>query len=758
MREGVLRRILSHWRFATVFPQCTSFLMASAKGQCPPPNALRQHLELFYQRVNPARLPSLDAIVASFSGVDVAELITGMRQRYPQHQQPGGPIFELEEQLTLSAKRRGGGAASSPGLDDASADDNADERQLQAASRRPRSSPVTTVRPVVSAFFPQQVSRSSIIESSKTPLQAAVSRLQSLRHDIDRFDPHAVQKQIQDLEEARDTAEFEADKLRYSNLLSQMQSSYVSQVVEFKHAVHGVEALAAGLLRGVTEIPSSVASSQNASFTSSANNDSFSQMSGATPDVGADGATHARHRSQSAASNSRAIVDMDPSVPMSARVLLKSGRTANVGDDQAVRAVRDSYEGQHDDDGASSSLKKTSSSNRPLPPSVRPSRPLPETGPHQQHAPSRFSITSMDRHYLTAAKSEVPDLDALLSKRVVTGVSAAVQFASTSSLSRAVFDVVPLGEERNVISDVIMSQASPGDIIVLHPGVYYENIVVSDFLEIRPAIESQGGSGGLNHRGRHSGTDGLAAEDDATMAGGIHQEVIIYPADPNAPVLQVVQSGMLKLSSVIIKGRKPLPKASRAADRAMLDAANVMQANSAAQVPLICLSGNAKLELHNSALVDGRGGGLMALGHAQIRMHHCIVRSCGFAGVYCKDETFSIISRCSFVSCEVALRFRESTFALEESDIRGSTSDGVVCHGPAKGVIEKCALAGNKANAILLSTSSDVLITHCLIADSGKWGVYSPIGADYAVVATQFHANTMGDFSRPPPVHSRFHR
>jgi hypothetical protein len=276
-----------------------------------------------------------------------------------------------------------------------------------------------------------------------------------------------------------------------------------------------------------------------------------------------------------------------------------------------------------------------------------------------------------------------------------------------SQRQRMVFNVVPLGGEHNILSDVIVNQAAAGDIIMIHPGDFYENIIVADDIELRPAIDT----------------------DDA--------RVNIHPSNPDVPVLQVVGDGKCRVSGLFFR---PVPPAK----------------NQPAPVPcpLVSVSARASLEMRNVCFIKG-GGGALCIGSAQARFSHCTFRRCVFAAVYAKDAAFACMQNCSFIDCEVAVRARDATFSMELCEVRGSASDGVTVHGGAKGIVDRSKITGAAENGVLLSPSCEVLLSGTTVERSGKHGVYAPQGADFAMPGCAFHHNALGDTSRPPPTHSR---
>jgi hypothetical protein len=381
-----------------------------------------------------------------------------------------------------------------------------------------------------------------------------------------------------------------------------------------------------------------------------------------------------------------------------------------------------------------------------------------EGGAGPANLPSRFAVSEYDKHYQqtssrpkshsgleSASHRGMMGNDSLRPPMVSSsagspsrGVSADVSLGGVSSAAKVVFDVFPLGGEKNVVADVILNQASPGDVIVLHPGEYRENMVVQADVEIRCALDSSTVA--------------------ANSADASRDVVTITPADPNTPALQVVGDGVCRLSGVVFRrpqddraallAVKADPRHRRGTGTAFLSSATITPA-----VPLISVTGRGQISLRD-VCCSGGGGGLVCLGHSQARLHHCTFRRCTFGGVYVKDAAFATISGTSFLECDVALRVRDATFSLESCEIRDSHSDSLAFHGPVKGIVAKTRIDGSEDNGAMLSPSSEVVFSNCVIQRSRKHGVYAPLGADFALVGCSFADNGLGDASRQPPLES----
>jgi hypothetical protein len=341
-----------------------------------------------------------------------------------------------------------------------------------------------------------------------------------------------------------------------------------------------------------------------------------------------------------------------------------------------------------------------------------------------------------------------------LTTTAATDTSTYSGYNVTGRSERMVIDVVPMGEERNVISDIVRFKAKPGDVIVLHPGTYRENIVCTEGmnLEFRPATN----------------------RDDTS--------VIILPADPKVPLLQLEANATVKVSSLIFqepaRTAKEIEEWSRAQRKKQLKlqqshpnsnlsgkggfnlsgtgggggGAAPPLANSM-DVPLVSASQSARCDMRNCAFIGGTGG-VLAFGNAQVHLIQCTIRKSAFAGAYCKDSAFLSATNCHFISCEVAIRVRDSTFSMQHCDVRNSLTDGVALHGSCKGIIDRTTISASNDNGVILSPSCVVMFSNTLIERSAMWAIYAPTGADFALNGVQFADNGMGDTSLLPPTQS----
>jgi hypothetical protein len=237
-----------------------------------------------------------------------------------------------------------------------------------------------------------------------------------------------------------------------------------------------------------------------------------------------------------------------------------------------------------------------------------------------------------------------------------------------------------------------------GDIVVLHPGTYHENLRVcaGQRLDVRPAFE------------------GAA--------------VSILPLDDALPCCSVEDGAVLRVTGITVA-------ASRQAVRTT--------------VPLVCCA-SATVELDECQLIGG-GGAVLASGKSTVAVTRCTIRGSAFAGIYLKEGAFGTISDSEITAAEVALRVRDSSFSMIRCNVHLCSSDGVTCHGAVQGVLEGSTVSKCKDNGIMLSPRSAVMVTTCSISDCAQYGVYAPTGAEFALISSKLSGNTLGNYNRCPP-------
>jgi hypothetical protein len=267
-----------------------------------------------------------------------------------------------------------------------------------------------------------------------------------------------------------------------------------------------------------------------------------------------------------------------------------------------------------------------------------------------------------------------------------------------------VHNVMPLDGDvlsEGVIGALIKTRCKSGDVIVVHPGTYRENIVLDEIdIEIRAAYATD-------------------------------QGVTIYASDSSVPCLQVLGRARLTMSQV------------------RLGSTSDRQAQS---VPVLCTEGGCTVDL-TDCMVLGGGGGIIASGiGTTVRMSGCTVQQSSFAGVYLKGRSTLTLRKCTFVACEVGLRVRDATFDISETDFKGCTSDGVTLHGSSRGSFTKSGMTDNKENGLMLSPSSSVQLSTCVIRGNQQYGIYVPSGGEYTIAGCSISANLMGSYNRAPPV------
>lgn len=339
--------------------------------------------------------------------------------------------------------------------------------------------------------------------------------------------------------------------------------------------------------------------------------------------------------------------------------------------------------------------------------------------------------------------------------------STSTKRTTTAGSTRVIFDVTPIGGERHVVSDLIHSHAHAGDLIILHPGIYYENLVLRQDVEIRVASttsQQAGGGSGIGVADR-SATSAIINSPNSNLgsaaAGGgggaatgaldPDQQVIFLPSDTSMPTIQVVGE-----SRCVINGIQ-FAKGDRNGVPLLENAAQFVENGPAHQdgVPHVSLTGKSKVRFENCTLTSG-GGGIVCVGRSELTASYCLFRGNAFAAVYAKDASLveMVDVRCS--DCEIGVRIRDATLTMLRCEVVRSVADGIILHGGARSELERCVIADAGANGMLLSSASQLALTDCRIISCGKWGVDAPRGANFAVHRGMIVKNLLGPLSRQP--------
>ena len=314
--------------------------------------------------------------------------------------------------------------------------------------------------------------------------------------------------------------------------------------------------------------------------------------------------------------------------------------------------------------------------------------------------------------------------------------------------NRVVFDVNPVSGEKHVVHDLIHSHASSGDLIILHPGIYYENLVIRKDVEIRVASTVQTSASielsGAGDGSRKSGTSSSAHQSANLSSNDPDQQVIFMPADSSIPTVQVVGEAKCSIQGVHFckTDRHGYP---------LLDASEYSATGPAHQdgVPHISTTGKSQLKIDNCTFTSG-GGGVVCVGNSYLGTSLCLFRGIAFAAIYAKDQSQveMLDTRCS--NCEVGIRVRDARLSMLRCEVIASESDGVVLHGMATGDFERVVVSDSGANGVLLSSSSSCTLTDSRLISNEKWGLDAPRGAEFAVVRGMIVKNGNGSMSRQP--------
>jgi hypothetical protein len=310
--------------------------------------------------------------------------------------------------------------------------------------------------------------------------------------------------------------------------------------------------------------------------------------------------------------------------------------------------------------------------------------------------------------------------------------------------NRVVFDVQPVAGEKHVVHDLIHSHAHAGDLIILHPGIYYENLVIRSDIEIRVASTANSSATTVLSPDGSRKTRPDAKQTANLTSADATQEVIFVPADASMPTVQVVGEARCTISGIHFckKDRDENP---------LTDATHYSETGPAQQdgVPHISTTGRSQTRLENCTFTSG-GGGVVCVGSSRLNTSMCVFRGIAFAGIYAKDQAVVelVDTRCS--NCEVGLRVRDATLNLLRCEIIESVSDGVVLHAAANGELERVVVSDSGANGILCSSASNIVLTDTRLISNTKWGLDAPRGAEFKVVRGMMVKNGAGPMSRQP--------
>lgn len=236
--------------------------------------------------------------------------------------------------------------------------------------------------------------------------------------------------------------------------------------------------------------------------------------------------------------------------------------------------------------------------------------------------------------------------------------------------------------------------------LTLHPGRYYENLIL---------------------------TDGVQLELKPSYVGA---QVEICPLDPGVPTITVGHKALLRATGVMFVG-------------------NALGGESLVSSLLHCTAGGEAVLQNCRAL--GVGVSAQGLG-ATLRGIDCSFHSCGFAAVHLSGGAFGSFDKSRFEDCEGSLRVRDSTFRMAECTVVGSFADSIVCHGAVEGAVEACDITDGTESGLLLSPTSMVVLKRTSITGHKHYAVYAPSGAKFAVSQCNLKNNAMGEYNRPPSL------
>ncbi|KEG10678.1 hypothetical protein DQ04_03421040 [Trypanosoma grayi] len=225
------------------------------------------------------------------------------------------------------------------------------------------------------------------------------------------------------------------------------------------------------------------------------------------------------------------------------------------------------------------------------------------------------------------------------------------------------------------------------DSIVLHPGVYHENL---HFV----------GSG--------------AVELVAVFPGAA---VIIKPLSTLEPVIRAEGSStQLRVSGVVLVEK---------------DAVDSTPEDPLAQgTPLVVAAAGARVDLHGCHLYQGscavEAMGAQTVAHLRL----CVLSSCAFAGIFAHHGARAVVAQCKVRLCEAGIRVAsKSSLHARETVVEENVTDGVVAYEGAVGLLQRCSVLRNGGNGVFLATGAALTVAESVVELNGLYGVQRLQGA-----------------------------
>jgi len=235
--------------------------------------------------------------------------------------------------------------------------------------------------------------------------------------------------------------------------------------------------------------------------------------------------------------------------------------------------------------------------------------------------------------------------------------------------------------------------AKLGDVVCLQPGVYMDNIIMDRTVEIR-------------------GT------------GSRKEDVIIEASDQSRAIIEV-HAGTVTLSNLTLRQRH------------------------GGGGHCLSASGRSEVKLSNILLCDGNGG-VVAGDESNCVVNECTVSRCSFAGLFARDSSYLVAESSKITECEVGIRVRDATFLARSCVITDTSSDGVVLHDGARGILEANTVQRSRGSGVVLSARSETILSQNLVCENQKWGVWCPAQVQCTLTDNDIRDNKIGNVTSGP--------
>lgn len=266
---------------------------------------------------------------------------------------------------------------------------------------------------------------------------------------------------------------------------------------------------------------------------------------------------------------------------------------------------------------------------------------------------------------------------------------------ASPSQQKNVFHIVPLDGEAGdcLLSIAIKSSLAAEITLLIHPGVYFDNLTVSRHVRIE----------------------------------GVGGKVTLMPKDSQCPL--IVAAG--NKANLTICGLNFI-------------------CNESDSVPAVHLSDSSHCYVEQCTWNGGSSAVYSSGSGTSLTLIGCVISDSAFAGIYGNDRATIQATNCNFMSCETALRLFDCFFSVTGCTVKDSRSDGVVLHGASCGSVTQCSIGHSKDNGLTLSPSTQLIVSSSIVSRNGQFGIYAPRGATFSVPNSTFCDNELGSYNRNP--------